>query len=363
MNTFSRVTVPCVIGGTVFLSVLLQVGVASAQQATDPACAVRLSSAMASSNVDEQHEMGLSMRRDGCNSEALTLFRSLWERGHEARSLVRMAGAELAIRDYPSAERHLEQALRELSADAWLRDPNNRAQTLTALARSRELQGVAVLTVRCNVAAAQVYINNQPLSSCGVRTRMSQATISIEVRADGYRAERRTITLAAGADVTEAVSLIAEPPVSPVTPLVANDRLTTSNASSSAATASPRAVIVTETHPHPLRPVAWVALGGAVVGAGIGIVGHVVGQPAADKWNSETTCQVASPSAECIEARDSAQTMGIVRAAGFIGGGVLAATSIVFFIVTPPQVEATTRTAFRCSPALTTAGVVCGGRF
>lgn len=358
---------------------MLLVGIPREAAAQSSDCEARLQSALGQlpprTAVRQDSEraalgaLGVQLRSGGCAAQAVRFFGELNGRQSDAWSLANLALSEIDNGEYRRAAERLMLVLgARYSRDAWLAE-GRRAPLASQLQTARERASLAGLSVACSAPGATVWIAGAEVANAGDDFHVTAGPITIEVRANGYISEQVRLDLRAGASERTSVTLRAQPPVADSNPATAErstpsaGREPGSRSDGVVVSAAPQTTTVTETHSHPLRPVAWVALGGAVVGVGLGVVGHVIGQPAADKWNSESMCTAASPTADCVEARNTAESMGVLRAAGFIGGGVLAATSIVFFIATPPRVETTTRTAFRCAPNLASPGLSCGGRF
>lgn len=114
------------------------------------------------------------------------------------------------------------------------------------------------------------------------------------------------------------------------------------------------------------RTLAWTSAAGAVAFAGLGVVGQIVGQDAADHWNEGPECNPPdgrSRTEACggYGYEGTANTMAVLRGVGFVGAGMLAVTSVVLFVTSSRAVAA--RTAFACGAGPGTFGLACGGRF
>jgi hypothetical protein len=108
---------------------------------------------------------------------------------------------------------------------------------------------------------------------------------------------------------------------------------------------------------------AWTAAGVAAVAIGFGAVELLSSNSKFREFNSKTECggnfkDRGGPACNALyEDAASARRLSIV---GFTVGGVLAATSVVLFLLTPEQ-KAHESVSLACAPAL--GGISCGGRF
>ena len=86
-----------------------------------------------------------------------------------------------------------------------------------------------------------------------------------------------------------------------------------------------------------LRPWAFVALGAGVLGLGAGALtgGLALGK----KDVIDAHCNGVACDAEGKQAADAAQTLGAISTVTFIAGGVLAAVSVVLFVLEPHRAK------------------------
>lgn len=306
-------------------------------------------------DIEAQHQQGNRLREQRRDAEARAIFQQLWERTREPRALARLGLAEQALREYASAEAHLAQALAS-SSDPWI--AQNASVLAGSLQQVRAAQGVSLLLVDCNVPGAEVFLNGVRVGTTGAPVRTSPGAVSFQVRAPGHTPESRTVTLSPGMTAHESVTLAATPATTP--PNVT-------------AAPTPRATppaVMEPTRPPPaasgrstMRTLAWVSAGTAVALLGVGVVGYVVGDGAATRWNDNSLCQPptgATREEACGSERTTAETMSVVTVVGFVGAGVLGAASAVLFAVSPSRPA---RTAMTCGAGPGTAGVSCAVRF
>lgn len=281
-----------------------------------------------------------------------------------------MGLTEMDLEHFDTAEQHLSAALSG-APNPWIEA--HRAELETELQRCRQHLGVGAILVRCAADGAEVFFNGARVGAAGAPVRVRAGSVSYEVRAAGYRTARRTVEVTLGATVTEQVDLERETPVAP-TPAVVESAPSRTTPRSPAAPVTRPSTEPMET-PPPLteapqsntrRTLAWVSAAGAAVFLGVGVAGQVVGQNAADQWNEGAECNPPDGRSR-IEAcggqgyDSTANTMSVLRGVGFVGGGVLAAVSVVLFVTSSRS--STSRSAFACGTGPGTLGVACGGSF
>jgi hypothetical protein len=317
------------------------------------------------------YEQALRHRRRHHPERALELLRAHHEATHEPRALASMGLAEMDLEHFDTAEQHLSAALSG-APNPWIEA--HRAELETELQRCRQHLGVGAILVRCAADGAEVFFNGARVGAAGAAVRVRAGSVSYEVRAAGYRTARRTVEVTLGATVTEQVDLEREPTVAPTPAVVESAPSRTAPRPPAAPVARPSTEtvetpppVVTEAPQHNTRrTLAWVSAAGAAVFLGVGVAGQVVGQNAADQWNEGAECNPPDGRSR-IEACGSegydstANTMSVLRGVGFVGGGVLAAVSVVLFVTSsrPPP----SRSAFACGTGPGTLGVACGGSF
>lgn len=313
----------------------------------------RASAQPLSPEVEAQHQEGNRLREQHRDEEARVIFQRLWESTHEARALARMALAENAVGRRVEAESHLAQAL-GMGSDPWIQQ--NRVVLESTLQQIRAAMGIATLTVACDAPGAEVFINGSRAGTVNTPLRASPGEVQFEVRAPGYVSASRSVSLRAGASARENVTL---------------DRSGSAVAVAQPDTSGQPSPIGHPGSPEPssgaTRTLAWATGGGALVFLGVGALGYALGSSAADRWNSaacDPTAAIPSRGQRCAGDDSTAQTMGTLAVVGFVGGGVLAATSAVLFLVSGGgHREQATRAFVGCGMGPGELGVACGGRF
>lgn len=321
---------------------------------------------------EQQHRRGMELRAQHRDEEARRLFEGLWTRTHDPRALARMALAEHALEQFAQAETHLVEALSH-TENEWI--VQNATVLDPILQQCRSAQGISILEVRCAAEGAAVFINDRLAGRPGQLLRVPPGVVTFEVRASGFQSAARTVELRPGASVHEELTLTATPTVSNNTTTATNTQTNTNQSTGNTGAANTQnhgqsSLIVTpprtlNTGNSTLRALAWGTAGGAVAFAGVGVLGQVLGAPAAERWNSDACVNQSDVgNGTCAQDIATARTMGWLRGVGFVGAGVLAASSVVLFVVSRPSAQEPRSVAFSCAPVVgDQQGVQCAGAF
>ncbi len=265
-------------------------------------------------DLEAVHVQGIELRRQHRDAEARDLFRELYVRTNQPRVLAWLAGAEGALGDWINAEAHLSTAL-ESTSDPWI--SQLRDELASDLAGFRQRLGLVEIT--SDTPHAEVVIAGEATALPLQRPIAVRAgEVRVEVRAEGYLTEVRTLQVAGGmrSPAREVVNLTARPATPPV-----------GTAPTQTIT---RTVVVEETGVHPLRIVGAVLAGVGAVGIGIGIYGMVHYSSLRDDYVS-AGCDVANPPADCAGFDTSgALTLGV---ASLASGGVFVAGGLTLLLI------------------------------
>lgn len=282
---------------------------------TQPAAAAQTPDAtQAAAALEAEHVRGVEMRRQHRDAEARDLFRELYERTHEPRVLAWLAGAEGALGDWVSAETHLSTALAATN-DPWI--SQLRDELVSDLAGFRQRLGL--LEIISTTPGAQVILSGVATPLPLERPMTVRAgDVTVEVRAEGYLPEVRTIQVAPGmrTPARETVNLTQRPPEPPPGTTPAVTHTTT--------------VVEVQTGIPPLRIVGAVLAGVGAVGLGIGIYGMVHYSSQRDDYVN-AGCDVSNPPADCAGFDPSGSlTLGI---ASLSAGGLLVAGGLTLLLI------------------------------
>ncbi len=294
------------------LAVWLGVGSAWAQQPGSP--------------IEQQHRRGVAMLRQGQNEQALGVFREIYERTREPRALWRMATAEAALGRWVEAEGHMSSAFGS-TGDAWIRGERAGLEATLRQVQAR----VGLLTVRCNVTGASIEVDGQAVTSFPLR--VVAGDVRVRVVADGYQTAEATVSVPGNVErafvrEVELRAVAGERRVTVAVPVVegANE-----------------ARRPTETHRSAsgLRTGGFVALSVGAVGLATGVVGLVLRNSAATRFNENLSCGMSGGAVQggtgCSDDAATTNAMGTVSLIGFIAGGALAATGAVLLMAAPAR--------------------------
>jgi tetratricopeptide (TPR) repeat protein len=164
-------------------------------------------------------EQALSEYQARNYEEASTLFRRAHERYPNARTLRGMGMAAFELRRYEESANHLEAAL---TSKVRPLDGELRQETESLLARARGF--LAVVKVQLAPSSATLLLDGQPVTGNELNLRLGEHTL--EVRAEDYRPERRTVRVHGGEVLHIDISLdrnaLADRPVERPRPLYKN---------------------------------------------------------------------------------------------------------------------------------------------
>lgn len=173
------------------------------------ACALLLFTASpiaAQTSADALVDEGLSLREQGQDAEALSRFEAAYQIDQSPRTLAQIALAEMALTRWLDAERHLLEAMG--TDHEWI--VRNQVALNGALAGIRE--HIGRLQVEADQDDAVLFIDGEEAGRLPLSAPITRlpGEVTIEVRADGFRTETRTVTLAGGQVTREVVRLRPE---------------------------------------------------------------------------------------------------------------------------------------------------------
>ncbi len=270
--------------------------------------------AQAAAALEAEHARGVELRRQHRDAEARDLFRELYVRTNQPRVLAWLAGAEGALGDWVNAEAHLSTAL-AAAGDPWVSQLRGDLESDLAGFRQR----LGLLEVISTTPGAQVWLSGAATTLPMTRPMTVRAgDVTVEVRAEGYLPEVRTIQVAPGMQTParETVNLTPRPPEAPAVAAPTVTHTTT--------------VVEVQTGVHPLRIVGAVLAGVGAVGLGIGIYGMIHYSSQRDEYVN-AGCDVANPPADCAGFDpNGALTLGV---ASLSAGGVFVAGGLTLLLI------------------------------
>lgn len=286
---------------------------------------------------------------------AARFFESLYQRTREPRVLYRRGVAELELSRFVDAERDIRTAMQSAN-DPWIAAHREGVERALQRAQLR----VGDVTVVTSAPGATVTVNGDEVRSFPVRVAAGQTRIA--VRAPGFQPLEETVMVPGNVTQVFRHEVTLRPVAEAPTPAV-----------TVATPVTPPTVEPTpiQTRPptrasSPMRPigVGLMVAGGA--GLVLGAVGLALRAGAVSDFNANGACGANGGSPlggeACVSAYDSIQTWQAVSIAGFVGGGVLAASGAVLFFLSPAS-----RSAERASVAPSigpgSMGLTVSGRF
>lgn len=302
-----------------------------------------------SSDVDEHLRRGVDFRRAGQDEDAAREFEAAYRAAPEARIAAQLGLARQALGQWLDADRLLREAL-AAPDDAWV--TRNRAAlegALTMVARH-----VGTLVVRGNVPGAEVLVEGTVVATLPMPepVRVLAGTLSMDVRAPGHVTVSRRVIIDPGMHARESVELRpvenpAPPTTTPSLPAVTNPVVT------------PHPVPVAPARPHSaLRPWGIASLAGSGVALAVGLVGLIVREDAAVRFNNNCPPQPQPGDDTCEGLQETESSWGTVSVVALPVSAVLAVTGTVLMVL---PARTSHRTAWRCLP--TGAGIACGATF
>jgi hypothetical protein len=283
-----------------------------------------------SASSDALLREGVDLRRQNRDADALATFARAYEVDHSPIALAQMGLAEQAIGAWLSSEAHVRAAL-AIHGNAWI--DANRAAIEQAYATIS--QHVATIELDGAVTGAEVSVNGSVIGHVPLAEpiRVVAGDVTLEVRAAGYRTVSRQLTVIGATTTYTSITLEPE--------------------------RAERGSI--------LRPLAFVAAGGAVAALAIGIVGVGVHESAVATYNDDPFCPGLDSSFQpvvCqdrIDRGDAARTMEIV---GFASAGFFAAASVALWLLAPRTANSRAsvsshRVAWACGTGPGAVGIAC----
>lgn len=160
-----------------------------------------------SEEVEAEMRRGIALRQAGDDDGALAAFRRAFQLQPSAHSQAQIALAEQALGQWLAAERDLRAAL-AVSSDPWVARNQEALQGALRQIESR----LGSVEVRATPAGATLTINQQPVGALPLAqpARVAAGTVTLEVSAQGYVTQRRSIEVSGGARMREVFELVRQ---------------------------------------------------------------------------------------------------------------------------------------------------------
>jgi hypothetical protein len=280
---------------------------------------------------------GIELRKAGDDRGALDAFERAYALTASAEARAQAALAEQALGRWVEAREHLQEALAQ-SNDPWIVEHR---KTLV-LAQEEIDSRLGVLEVSCNIAGAQVYVDDRlrgrtPLAE-PLRLIAGQSVLKLSARGhfDLVRQVQVDAHGLARVDVT-------------LTPLPSEPSATVPASAGVATRDTSRDMLL------------YTSVGLAAVGASVGLTGYVIREVNVRKYNDDTRCaqlEDVRRSDECRGEYSAWRRGETIAIAGFAAGGVFGGLALYLWLdragtPEPPRVS--------CGIAALSAG--CSGTF
>lgn len=276
--------------------------------------------------------------------EALAACERAMQLSRNGRTLGQLGITEIAVERWRDAASHLTAAMG--SEHPWVQ----RNRNVLEVAMTRVRPHVAELVIESEERGATALLDGrsvgllpltQPLfvdpgtftvNVRGARGPMTAQRVTVR---GGGREVLRFAPAPAPAETPAHAPVVEAPPVVPVVPPA------------------------TEPVSSPLRPLAWVAAGGALAGFATAIVGWRMRE---DSVALENPCILSG--GDCSAVRDDRETGVLVTRVGLVAGGVFALTSTILFIAAPSSTPAArVARSWACLPSHDHPGAQCAFHF
>ncbi len=317
----------------------------------------------ADAQSDSLIEQGVQRRQAGDDDGALVLFRQAYERSSAPRALAQMALAEQAVGDWVHADEHLRAAL-QLTADPWV----GRNQQALEGALQQISRRLGMLDVRCPSANAELWVDGHRVGPLPRPhpVRVAAGTVMVEIRAEGFATQRRSVLVVAEQNARENFTLQPVDPASLVAVSAANPATNMQQSQTVA-----RATAVAVLSPPPSS--GGVSVGSVVViGAGVLSMG-LVPVFATLRSGAIGTCAVRGSVLECPTQEDAmraenGRTYTTLVNVTLVAGSALLVGGAVWLVAGVVSGGSRNRAAFAVSPNLALGadgfnGLTVQGRF
>jgi hypothetical protein len=291
-----------------------------------------------------------ALRQQGQDPAALPLVREAYDVARSPRTAAQLGLVELALGYWVSSDDHLTEALAP-AHHPWI-DKNRK---VLDEARASARAHVGTLVIEGEPAGAEVRVNsvragNLPLAA---PIRVGEGDVTIEVKAPGHIAEKRTINVHGASTERARFDLVAE------------KREVRAEMAPQAVPAPPPRPATPERNELPAwrRVLPWALAGGAAVAAGVGVWQHVAWRKAQTDFDAVDGCGADAPNhgtaLECPGLYDKLSTPRTRAYVGYGVAGALGVGSAVFFIL---NASADSK-EISFGPGPTALGLSYGGRF
>ena len=334
----------------------------------------------AAGKEDELVDKALELRRQGDDQAAHPLFVQAYQLARSPRAAAQLGFCEQALGRWADAEAHLTESLKG-SSEPWIR--RNKAAILDSLAKAKKY--VASVEVVGEPAGGEVSIDGVAVGKLPLPSpvRVSAGSVIVELKMSGYRTASRSLQLVGGQyqKVLLRAERLADNAPGGGTAVAINsdadagtgDDAQTTGLQTSARPADPESSGDRESLAASLRVGAWVTAGVGIAALGVGVAETLIAANKQDDFNKAVATDAPSRTCGtdlsnyggvmCAGLYDDWKQARTISLVGFIGAGVLAATSVTLFVLSAPRADGAQSSSFLCAPQLRGVGAACAVRF
>jgi hypothetical protein len=330
------------------------------------AAPLRQAAAQSSDDAEKLIRRGIELRKAHDDEGAARAFQEAYDRVHSPRSAGQLGLAEQALGRWEDAERHVAEAL-HATGDAWV-------------AKNRPTLDQALVTIQAHLGRVEVFgdpegaevsVNGRAVGKLPLAepVRVSAGEVDVELRAPGYVAAQRNLTIIGGQYQRVVLHLAREVALKPP--------------GGDGGAAGPGSIggggILDRPAAPPSRArtvVKWSAAGAAGVGLAVGVAATILHNNNVSKFdayspicadnNGKAVHADGSAAPECQGALDAYRHDTTWAIVGFAGAGAFAVTWLVLQLTEGPSHRAAAEHAMAgplCGPSLSGLGLSCEARF
>jgi hypothetical protein len=289
-------------------------------------------------------QTGTELRRAGRDADALAVFARALAIRESPRAKAQVGFAHQALGRWVEAEQDLAAVL-AAPGDTWTKQHRGTVESALAAVRTH----LAWLDVEANVPGAELRIEGAAAGTLPLASpaRVVGGTITIEVNADGFVPQRRTVQVEPGIRAREVMTLVKSLSSGPGSP----DTQPHAAVPSAAAFPTPLPAQVAPDANAAMRTAAWISLAtAAAFSAGAGTA-MVLRESNAATYNDDRRCFYGALTRDqrCGSYRNAASTAEVLATVGLSVAAASAMTSALFFILSSRARAEPTRAAVRCT--------------
>jgi hypothetical protein len=271
-----------------------------------------------SADIEARYEQAITLRTQGSDDAALLVLQSIDAQAPSGRSKAQIALAKQALGQWVEAERDLLRALAQ--PDEWV-ESRKSSLDVSLVAIRAKLGSLNIVGVPQQAHAA-LFIDGSVVNAYPAQTtvRVPAGKHTVEVRAPGYVAIERSVTIPANGLAREPFPIAQHP------------------ASAAGDTSAPVGIpsnperAVTASDQSTVRIVGWAALGLGVAAGAVAVGSALTSEAHVARYNDDPRCSNPVKPSACTDDRTLANTWQTVAIASGIGAVLLLGTGLVLLL-------------------------------